>query len=429
MQTRTKIQTEQLTVFKNFISHVISEYKNDIVQSKFSAKFIDDLIHKKPKEDEKLNSYVKILKNIIRTTQKELSYEIEHDIIADFVIEYFKNSDKRPILSRNFLEKTFDSLNKFLENDSRYLYYFSTIHNFKLNTDEITINGSTKIRKITENEKRRILSINNNALTIQRNLERSSYIIVTKLEKTNHSSNYKQSAKQIISNTISLLKIFTYGDVKAGGLYSSRFSEKWNPRSIMDKIIYEPVEIYSENSYNLDDPFSFQNFVKKMNKCFPHVKDRYFFDNTIRRFSSATNQKNKTDELVDFVIALESILVPEKIAGTTARLSHRTATIGGKTDKEMLEILEFIPAVYDLRSGLVHGDSDRTLKINGKIMKLEHASQKMENLTRVIIKKMMIFSQTKENFDKNQGAILKKIDQMVYKREYLEKFRKITTLD
>ena len=197
----------------------------------------------------------------------------------------------------------------------------------------------------------------------------------------------------------------------------------------MDKIIYEPVEIYSENNYELDDPVSFQTFVKKMNKCFPHVKERYFFDNAIRRFSSATNQKNKTDELVDFIIALESLLVPEKIAGTTARLSHRTATIGGITDNDMLKILEFIPIVYDLRSGVVHGDSDRPLKIDGKTMELETASQIMENLTRTIIKKMMIFSQTKENLDKNQGAILKKIDQMVYKRQYLERFRKITTLN
>lgn len=426
MQTRTKIQTEQLTVFKNFISHIISEYKNDIVQNKFSDKFIVNLIHKKSKEDEKLNSYLKILKNTIRTTQKELSYEIEDDILVDFVIEYFKNSNKRPILSMNFLEKTFDSLDKFLKNDSKFLYYFSTIHNFNSNTDKITINTSTKIRKITENEKRRIININNNTPTIQRNLERSSYIIVTKLEKTKHSSNYKQSAEQVISNTISLLKIFTHGDVKSGGLYSSRFSEKWNPRIIMDKIIYEPVEIYSENNYDLDDPISFQTFVKKMNKCFPHVKERYFFDNAIRRFSSATNQKNKTDELVDFVIALESLLVPEKISGTTARLSHRTATIGGKTDNDMLKILEFIPIVYDLRSGVVHGDSDRPLKIDGKTMELKTASQKMENLTRTIIKKMMIFSQTKENLDNNQGAILKKIDQMVYKRQYLERFRKIT---
>ena len=171
---------------------------------------------------------------------------------------------------------------------------------------------------------------------------------------------------------------------------------------------------------------SFERFHKKLSNCYPDVNNRSFFDSAIRRFGAANEQNNKIDEVTDYVIALESLLVPDgKDGGVTSKLTHRVTTMLGSSDNEMSKILRFIPFAYDIRSGNVHGDVDRSQQNN---MSLDDASKRMERLTRSAIKKMVIYSQIPENIDKNHGFLTKQIHNMIFNKEQLNKFRKITKI-
>ena len=88
--------------------------------------------------------------------------------------------------------------------------------------------------------------------------------------------------------------------------------------------------------------------------------------------------------------------------------------------------MKFIPAAYNVRSGVVHGDDDRPLIIDDITIKLSDASKKLERITREAIQKMIIYTQSADNIELNHEQIKKKIDQLVYDRSLLDKFRKNT---
>ena len=155
MSPRTNIHKEQLEIFKDFISYLISEYKDQLVENNCSESFIFKLVTKHSK-DTKLNSHLKILTNVIDSFTTKLAYDIENEIIIDFIIEYFKISKKKVILSPNFLSRTLEKLIEFLQNESRYLTFFSPLHNFMSDEGSLEINQSTKIRTVTEIEKQKL---------------------------------------------------------------------------------------------------------------------------------------------------------------------------------------------------------------------------------------------------------------------------------
>ena len=64
--------------------------------------------------------------------------------------------------------------------------------------------------------------------------------------------------------------------------------------------------------------------------------------------------------------------------------------------------------------------------IDDKIIKLSDASKKLERITREAIQKMIIYTQIADNIELSHGEIKKKIDQLVYDRNLLDKFRRIT---
>ena len=295
----------------------------------------------------------------------------------------------------------------------------------------MVINESLKIRNISTLEKEKLTQIYQSITHVIGNLNKVTHVVVVRIEKDNKKNKEpKTIAENEILDLRNLLKIFKDGDLMAGGLYAMGFSENWNPRKQIDKIEFEPFKTWRKNKFLLDDDRQFKKFYEKVLKCFPHVTNRTFFDVAIRRFGNASTQKNKLDEITDYVVVLESLLVPDgKEGGVTAKLQHRAATILCKSDKEILEIFELMAVAYNVRSGMVHGDADRPLKINGKDVSPDDGAKRIEDLARSAIKKMIIYAQIPDNVEKPHDSLTKQIHSMIYDRDSLEKFRKITTLD
>ena len=152
MQTRTSVLKERLEIFESFLMHVISEYKDEIAKNNCSDSDIIALVAGKNSKNSKLKKHLEMLKNTIRSSNKNLAYGIEEEIIINFLVDYFKKSKKKIFFARKMFETTLQELAEYLDNDSKYIYYFSPIHNFKSDYKSIQINQITKIRQVSDTE-------------------------------------------------------------------------------------------------------------------------------------------------------------------------------------------------------------------------------------------------------------------------------------
>ena len=143
---------ERLEIFESFLMHVISEYKDEIAKNNCSDSDIITLVAGKNSKNSKLKKHLEMLKNTIRSSDKNLSYRLEEEIIIDFLVDYFKKSKKKIFFARKIFETVLQELTEYLDNDSKYIYYFSPIHNFKSDYESIQINQITKIRQDSDTE-------------------------------------------------------------------------------------------------------------------------------------------------------------------------------------------------------------------------------------------------------------------------------------
>ncbi len=87
-----------------------------------------------------------------------------------------------------------------------------------------------------------------------------------------------------------------------------------------------------------------------------------------RRLSSGMERRNFEDQLIDYMIGLETLFLPDGTAELSFRLSLRVAFILNDTSVERKETFEFLRNIYGIRSKIVHGkqyslESEDVLKI------------------------------------------------------------------
>ena len=121
------------------------------------------------------------------------------------------------------------------------------------------------------------------------------------------------------------------------------------------------------------------------------------------------------------MISLESLYVssPGEI---TVRLSNRIATALGKNDLDRENIWRFIKKVYNMRSGIVHGEGLRSNEINGKIYTLDEIIEKLIQMNRHSI---MIFMKLVNHYNENNkiDRISDDIDKALINRIFLKKLK------
>ena len=80
----------------------------------------------------------------------------------------------------------------------------------------------------------------------------------------------------------------------------------------------------------------------------------------VRRFSMGCERSSAEDRLIDYVIALEALLLPdEKIGEYRYRLSLRGAALLGKDPLDRAAVKRNLAEAYDCRSSIVHGSKEK----------------------------------------------------------------------
>jgi len=130
------------------------------------------------------------------------------------------------------------------------------------------------------------------------------------------------------------------------------------------------------------------------------------------KFDYATFRQRTEDKLVDYISALEALLLgADEKAELEYRLALRLATLIGESADEKVFIRHILKAAYAQRSCIVHGKKLKLTQIDGQKHSIEDLTAYLENYTRRALQifiKMTTQKITQEEFlDRLDDALLK----------------------
>lgn len=191
------------------------------------------------------------------------------------------------------------------------------------------------------------------------------------------------SAKKTFDAFVSALRLQHKGYVSNGGVWTT--PTVWVP-SISTHEVFEPnypislVEYYYEpkqRTNTLKCYSSLTNFDYKKNKAFAMA---------LRRFNYGYEKKRSDEQLIDYVISLESLLLKGSKQELGYKLALRGAYAIGRNATQRRLYFDLLKGAYDVRSGLVHGGSiKKHIKIGSQKFSLKQLVEETEDIIREVI--------------------------------------------
>ena len=331
-----------------------------------------------------------------------------------FLIKYLDQNQNFSI-NKKIFEELFENFFFFLQNILED-EYVTPLFNFESEIDRkgIVING-VGIRKISELEFYIFSNLEENAnlSSIFHNL---THVMFMKYSSPDLDSGYDIVNERFL-RMIDSLSLFKEGSPRFGGIYRNinnpwiHYDSKYETE-IISKI---PLKMEKNEKKQLQEIY---DSLEKINFS---IKGNRFLEISKKRFVTALSRIDKFDQLIDLMISLESLYVssPGEI---TVRLSNRMATVLAKDDSEREEIWRFSKKVYNMRSGIIHGEGLRSNEINGKKYTLDEIIEKLVKLNR---QSLIIFMKLINHYSENNkiDKISEDIDKGLINRDYLKEFR------
>lgn len=316
--------------------------------------------------------------------------------------------------SFKFSSQAFDKLYEEYEN---YLYLDTIIYqcfclliNLQIDINRIKLNNDLIIKKISNNEHRKILRIRT---TRELDLLGVNWIIQFRFSIKRKERFTYMPASENFDNLITALRLFKDGVVGHNHIYAFPLTS-WD-KSISANLVERK---FSGKKYTLSksEVHEFKKWWKEFTK-FKSLMTRKEIEIAIRRFNYAYERVSLEDKLIDYIIAFESLLLtgePEK----RFRFALSGAFLLGKEKKDlkernlyMKEVKEYLSEAYKLRNYIVHGSKKlkKKTEINKKEIPMQAFIEKIEEYLRKSIKIYLKIS-TK----KSKNAILNDLDDAIF---------------
>ena len=139
--------------------------------------------------------------------------------------------------------------------------------------------------------------------------------------------------------------------------------------------------------------------------AFAKVHERPLLASALRRFNFAADRTQADDEIVDLMIAAESLFLSEmdeRYRGELRfRLSTRAASLLGKTLEERLSFFKFMRRAYDARSTIVHGSHPGEEELrgpDGESVTVSDFAEALEGVVRATLQVAINFLATGQRF-------------------------------
>lgn len=341
--------------------------------------------------------------------------EATKPLLLGFLRNYFEESQSFKF-DASIFNKVFNSFKNFLKNQIDTRYYFSPLHNFETNIGKAIFDNGLQVKRISVQEFKDVTNVGfgrGKWNEVSHEFWPLTHVVCYDLKKPTNFYDDNKKVEALFKKFIHALKIFESGDVQLGALYR-QYSPTWKTRP--SQPIGNEFHINSNkkmilNKRKMKELFEFFHKYQDLNFSEREMK---FLQVAINRFSSAIENENSEDKIVDYVIALESLLLSSP-GEASLRISARTAVLLGKNDDEREFLWKFMRQSYNLRSGIVHGEGLRKFVIDEKSFDIDEITAQLESITRKAIKKMLNLINSYEN----QNKILDEIDLSMFNRTKL----------
>jgi len=401
--------------YKKFVTHKIADYDFFIsheINNEISQLHSYNILKKLFVGKEFQNYDQKLLGDVYENfTIKPNFAEKLH---LKFVIEYLKINE-RFSKNKKIIESTFEQFYSFLENilDDEYV---TPLFNFESNIGEkgIMIND-VKIRKINALEFYTFTNLddNSNLSSIFHNL---THVMFTKQSSPDLNSGY-DVVKAKFDLLLNSLSLFTVGNPHFGTIYRN-INTPWMH---YDSRYENDVANQKSLQFNKNKKRKVESIFNSLNAIDFSKKENRFLDISIRRFGSALSRTNIVDQLIDLMISIEALLASGS-GEITFKLSNRLSTLLAKNDVQREDFWLFSKKVYNIRSGILHGEDLRSREINGKIYTIDEISNKLVDLTRELI---LVYLKLVNHYSgkKKNEKICDDIDTGLINRQFLKDFK------
>ena len=334
------------------------------------------------------------------------------DILKKILIYYLKLQDNFRF-EENTFNRVYKSLINFLKNFNQDEYVMP-LHHFQSDLiNEPKKFGNIILRRITDNELRVFSGMNRNPRILD-SYKTLSHVVVFIKNTSNDVVTFDDAEKEF-RFFINALSLNFKGELNISTQYKN-FDHPWKVFLTGKKIDYTNTENmmhFSTNEYN-----SMLNFYHRFKKSNIENKENAFVKMAIVRFQIALNRDEAVDKIIDYNTCLESLYASGP-GDLTRKISQRGSMILGLTEEERESVYKFLKFVYNLRSGLVHGEGVRNLKHDGKIMSVEDVSHSLEECARSSIKVFLKLINYYNGNDKN-NKIVSDIDaSLINRKKYL----------
>jgi hypothetical protein len=207
-------------------------------------------------------------------------------------------------------------------------------------------------------------------------------------------------ASQLVDDVLVALRLFKSGNVSSPG--SITFCDAWSVASSMG-FNFRPSKRPHLGKYSLN-----QEEVDQLREIWSALtggllEQKAFLESSLRRFNFAGDRFRPDDELVDLLIAAESLLLTDASpAELQFRLALRAAKFVEHPELSPQDVYELMKKAYNVRSEIVH-----TGKVSNKTLNslpqnsLNAFADDVEEIIRLALRKAINVASTEQDFGKS----------------------------
>jgi len=307
---------------------------------------------------------------------REKDYDVyigsPQEIIDDFLN---KLGDKTPDFNLEEFNSLYNSFESFLYDDYLETAHYIHLYNYDQTFEILSLSPRICIRRASTNEKREELDESHSDLIISSYISDFVIEIKSRLKKEisdNKSLRYSNNLEEhnkiinifdLILNSLRVLK-------KSSVFLSNRNITDINAFTSQSKVTFissnlipifegEICKIYKEEAEELKNIFS---FINQNSINLARNKDEQRLRIAITRLNDGITRGSLLDRLIDYMIGLEALFLPDGNQELQYRLATRVAFNLEKKFEKRKQLYKDMKKYYNERSKGIHGDTSKLKK-------------------------------------------------------------------
>ena len=330
-----------------------------------------------------------------QTADYDVAPDIKESIERDFVFEFLKcylSESTAFEFDESLFERIMGNLINFVENESHVAYVFFPLHGLSGDFDDIRFSDDVSVSRLDSNQYAMVTDMDTDHGYVRKpkkRLRKLRYGVFIRRTLENGRAVSSERMKEKAQRVLDSFRLFKSGRIYTGAMYSYS-PDSWPRKNLFTSRVgvENPPEMESEMFVSGTEIDRIKCFFTRFTRL-EHIGQQHYLTTSIRRFNTSYNNKHIGDKIADLCISLETLL-NDSPGEITLKLSLRVALLLGDTEDNREYLWRFIKKCYNVRSEIVHGKKRGRITVMGKIMTEHQTAQKLENVTRQAITKVVL---------------------------------------